>query len=110
MSVTYHTGSPLKFLGGGLLTCTVFDSVLDVSCSDATRHQDCKHRNNDRFLHDWWSSKIGGIRYPLGIMPTIFNPPYMMTKTAIMIPILRKFSGVIIGVLKFGGDYNDLNV
>ena len=34
----------------------------------------------------------------------------MMTKTAIMIPILRKFSGVIIGVLKFGGDYNDLNV
>jgi hypothetical protein len=41
---------------------------------------------------------LGGIRYPLGIMPTIFNPPYMITNTAIMIPILRKFSGVIIGV------------
>jgi len=41
-------------------------------------------------------------------MPTIFNPPYTMTKTAIMIPSLRKFSGVIIGVLTFGGGYNDL--
>ncbi len=45
---------------------------------------------------------FGGIGYPLGIMPAIFNPPYTMTKTAIMIPILRKFSGVIICVLKLG--------
>ena len=55
--------------------------------------------------------KIGGIRYQLGIMPTIFNPPYTMTNTAIMIPILRKFSGVIIGVLKLGDrvDYQSNN-
>jgi hypothetical protein len=54
---------------------------------------------------------FGGIGYPLGIMPTIFNPPYTMTKTAIMIPILRKFSGVIIGVLKLkvGVEYQSNN-